>query len=115
MRDARSFWTGVAGGAAAAALAVGGVLGSATAQADVSQAPRVIAGPVSGGGGGSQAKCPAGTKVINGGWKANTFQHATGGTIYDAVVFSRPLEDGSGWEARELKGKVQAFAVCVNE
>ncbi|XXZ47585.1 hypothetical protein AAGT00_01095 (plasmid) [Streptomyces cavourensis] len=77
------------------------------------EAPTVVVGSQSGDGQASTATCPSGTKVANGGFFANTFHYANGGTMYDAVRASYPSSSGSGWSAQLVKGKVQALALCT--
>jgi len=85
---------------------------AADAQARV-QLPQVVVGPVSADGDYSTATCPGDTKVMGGGYAAQSWHHANGGDMYDAVLSSAPTYDGKGWAARLLKGKVQARALCV--
>ncbi|MFF2173140.1 hypothetical protein, partial [[Kitasatospora] papulosa] len=79
------------------------------------QAPTLTIGPVSGDGEASVATCPAGLKAVTGGYASAAFSYANGGTIYDAVRASAPTPDGGGWFAQQLKGKVQARALCVSQ
>ncbi|MFD3949484.1 hypothetical protein ACFWRC_05630 [Streptomyces albidoflavus] len=78
-------------------------------------APTLVVGPVSADGEASVASCPEGTRAVNGGYASASFQHANGGSIYDAVLASAPTKDGKGWFASQLKGKVQARALCAPE
>ncbi len=79
-------------------------------------------GPDTGRGPGERGRlrrrwrpCPEGTRAVNGGYASASFQHANGGSIYDAVLASAPTKDGKGWFASQLKGKVQARALCAPE
>ncbi|MFF3523469.1 hypothetical protein ACFYYQ_22535 [Streptomyces albidoflavus] len=83
--------------------------------APAERAPSLVVGPVSADGEASVASCPDGTRAVNGGYASASFQHANGGTIYDAVLASAPTKDGKGWFASQLKGKVQARALCAPE
>ncbi|MGW1123847.1 hypothetical protein [Streptomyces sp. NPDC002526] len=77
------------------------------------QAPQLVVGPVSEEGEHSVATCPSGTKPVNGGYVSTDFRHAYGGTIYDAIMTNAPTGDGRGWDAKQLKGRVQARALCA--
>ncbi|MGW4641621.1 hypothetical protein ACWEN6_24075 [Sphaerisporangium sp. NPDC004334] len=78
-----------------------------------SEAPQVVRGPVSEDGNASEAICPEGTQVVNGGYLANSFHYARGGTLYDMVIASAPMADGKGWTAQQFKGKTEARALCA--
>lgn len=112
-RTRRWLFAGALGGALLTALAALGLTpGPTGAQATATKAPRVVSGPVSALDAPSVAKCPRGTDVINGGYVSHGFR-TSAGKITDYVVRNAPLPDGTGWQAKQLAGKIQAYAVCV--
>ncbi|MFY4718801.1 hypothetical protein [Streptomyces sp. LaBMicrA B280] len=98
------------------AVAVG-VLSTTSAQATAAAAPvsraRTVVGPTSESGEPSVAHCPAGMRVLNGGYNAVSFSQSNGGEPYDGVQANAPLADGTGWFADLMTGRIQARAVCV--
>ncbi|KUJ65345.1 hypothetical protein ACZ90_49315 [Streptomyces albus subsp. albus] len=115
MRKIKARWLcGCAlGGAVLCAPALLGLPGSSGAEAAVAvSSSRVVSGPVSGLNAASVAKCPRGTRVLNGGYVSHGFR-TTEGRPNDYVLRNAPLPDGSGWQAKQLAGKVQAYAVCA--
>ncbi|MEV5986349.1 hypothetical protein AB0L85_15190 [Streptomyces sp. NPDC052051] len=76
------------------------------------EAPRVAVGPTSGEHSDSDARCPAGTNVIGGGFVAQTWRRNNLGESQDDVTANAPIADGKGWYARQFGAKVQARALC---
>ncbi|MFC0602720.1 hypothetical protein [Streptomyces palmae] len=110
---ARWLWSGALGGALLCAPALLGLPDSSGAEAAVpARSPRVVSGPVSGLNAASVAKCPRGTRVLNGGYVSRGFR-TTNGSLNDYVLRNAPLPNGSGWQAKQLAGRVQAYAVCT--
>ncbi|MEK8170708.1 hypothetical protein NKH77_17320 [Streptomyces sp. M19] len=77
------------------------------------EAPQVVEGPISGAAQDSDALCPSGTKVVNGGFVSRSWQQAYSGESYDNILANAPMASGQGWFARELQGNVQARALCA--
>ncbi|CAL2071795.1 conserved exported protein of unknown function [Streptomyces murinus] len=105
-----------AGLVGASAVAVG-TLSTTSAQATAKAAPvsraQTVVGPTSESGGPSEARCPEGMRVLNGGYNAVSFSQSNGGEPYDGIQANAPLADGKGWFADLMTGRVQARAVCV--
>ncbi|MFF4716903.1 hypothetical protein ACFY2V_36750 [Streptomyces eurythermus] len=108
-------------GATAAALAGAAVIGGVTfAQASTKAAApvspvQIVVGPESEPGQPSNAQCPDGMGVLNGGFQSVTFSRSGGGDPYDGVTVNAPFKNGKGWVALLMTGKVRARAVCVPE
>ncbi len=85
-----------------------------TAQAPVSSV-QIVVGPESAPGQPSEAHCPDGMGVLNGGFQSVTFSRSGGGDPYDGVTVNAPFRNGKGWVALLMTGKVRARAVCVPE
>ncbi|MFH8366444.1 hypothetical protein [Streptomyces sp. NPDC018031] len=111
-RAGRWLCAGALGGALLTGLLTFGLPGSTGAQATAPKGPRVVAGPVSAPDAPSVAKCPRDTRVVNGGYVSHGFR-TTGSRTNDYVVRNAPLADGRGWQAKQVAGRIQAFAVCV--
>lgn len=69
---------------------------------------QIVIGPQSNNNGFSQANCPAGMVVTGGGFAVTGTQN---GDKY--VRDNRPTNTGTGWLARLARGRVRAYAVCV--
>ncbi|MBH5335622.1 hypothetical protein IHE55_12750 [Streptomyces pactum] len=112
-RTRRWLFAGAVGGGLLTGLAALGLApGQNGAEATAPRGPRVVSGPVSALDAPSVARCPRGTSVINGGYVSHGFR-TSGGRITDYVVRNAPLANGKGWQAKQLAGRVQAYAVCV--
>ncbi|MFG3379385.1 hypothetical protein [Streptomyces sp. NPDC047999] len=77
------------------------------------RAPSVVVSDPSGDAQAARATCPSGRRVVGGGFFSNVFHYANGGTMYDAVLANSPSRAGDAWVAQQMKGKVQAVALCV--
>ncbi|MFG3391757.1 hypothetical protein [Streptomyces parvus] len=75
-------------------------------------APTLVTGPE---GRQSDAKCPAGTTVMGGGYQATRFARANGGSVYDYLIANGPVAEDNSWRARMLKdtSTVVAYALCA--
>ncbi|GAA2659209.1 hypothetical protein [Streptomyces lunalinharesii] len=61
----------------------------------------------------SVATCPAGTRVVGGGYTAAS-KPVSGGSVPLNVLVNAPTDDGTGWQIQAaFADKQQAYALCA--
>lgn len=65
------------------------------------------------GSGTVTASCPAGTRVVGGGYQETEVETNGFGHVITKIIANAPAVDGTGWTVRVSKGQVRAYALCA--
>ncbi|MEU3290530.1 hypothetical protein [Streptomyces longwoodensis] len=109
-----SFRAAALSGVVLAGLGAASLAWSGAATAATAEDPQVVVSEKSPGRMGTvTARCPAGKRVVGGGYQDTVPRYDAFGNVITSITANAPTADGSGWTVSVRHGQVRAYARCV--